>query len=149
MSDMGLGDLVGVGGGIPASPAGTLPIGAVDARPGTKLFEIAKRQRQARRPVARENRQADVLASLISKAVPGAAAPAEGMIPFGDLPGPVQQLAGKAHGQPIVGFDPTKLSHEERFMLERLRRMSGDQTRARVDANPQYAAQMQARGRTM
>lgn len=164
----------GVGGGIPDAPEGTLSIGAVDARPGTKLYEIARRQELARQrrmaittsdpalsargramATAQAGRHAprrskeDILASMLSKMTPGAAAPGEGMIPYGELPQAVQQVAGKVWGQPLVGIDPRQLDNEERFMLEKLRRASAQDVARRVDANPRYAAQMRARGGVM
>lgn len=144
-------DMYGVGGGIPESPEGTLPIGAVDADPIRQphLYELAKRRAQGHRPAAARRSQEDVLASLISKATPGTAMPGEGMVPFGDLPPELQNLAGKAHGQPLVGFDPTKLDTQERYMLEQLRRKTQQQVAQRVDNNPQYASQMPPGGGAM
>lgn len=132
-----------VGGGMPAAPQGTLPIGAVDAPPGTKLYELAQRQAAAARPPPRRrDNRADVFASLASKFTPGNAMPGEGMVPFGDMPPQAQALMGKAWGQPLVGVDPGTLNGQERQLLEHLRHIGKQQVSARVDANPMYAARM-------
>lgn len=81
-------------------------------------------------------RQADILGSLISKAVPGAAAAGEGMVPFGEMPAALQHLAGQAWGQPIAGFDPSKLTPEELAELERMRGLGRQEVEKRIAAQP-------------
>jgi hypothetical protein len=116
------------------------PIGAVDAQPGTKLYELAMRRQASQAAKAGSRKKPDedaqVLASLLGKAVPGAASPGEGMIPFGALPQHVQGVASQVWKQPLVGFDPTKLDNRERFMLERLRMMAEKETQERIAKQP-------------
>lgn len=130
----GLADLYDVGSGAPPAPEGTIPLGAVDAKPGTKLYELAQRRASSRRAPPRAKRE-DALASLLSKAVTGGGVPDEGIIPFGDLPASMRQVVGKVYGQtPVVGFPVSKLTPEERLIAEHLRMLGRQEVQQRVDA---------------
>lgn len=139
------------------APAGSVPVGAVDAPPGSKLYDMmqqhgAMRQRrpqarQAQRSAAamqrEQQRRADVFGSLMAKAVPGMERPGEGMVPFGQLPKEVRAMASQVYGnKPIVGFDPNQLDPQERLLLGQLVNMGQSEfAQQNPDAiNPDTAA---------
>ncbi len=110
----------------------SVPVGAVDAPAGSKLYELAARRQGRAQPKRRaesnpakqqlehQKRMQDALASLMSKAVVGTERPGDGMVPFGQLPKAVRSAASEIYKAPIVGFDPNKLTPAERMVLGRL-----------------------------
>lgn len=113
--------------GAPSQPsAAPIPVGAVDAEPGTKLYDLA--QKRATTPKHRQkSSEPDVWDRLMSKAVPGMARPGEGMVGIGDLPGTVR----RSFTQPTVGFDPGKLAPDELELLMRLRQQGQQEVESR------------------
>lgn len=128
----------------------TASIGAVDAKPGTKLYEMALRRaaNKARFDAARQRRQVspqqrvqalrqqalaqpgpeEVMNRLMGKFEQGVAQPGPGMVPFGELPGEVRR------GMPgaMVGVDPRTLAPDEMALLEQLRAKGREELAARM-----------------
>ena len=96
-------------------------VGAVGAKPGSKLYDLL--QQQAPKAAPKRNRQADIIQRLMQKSARGFGTPGEGMVPFGEMP---SNIRGSVTGneQPIIGWDPNVLAPDERLVLEHLRRQA-------------------------
>lgn len=124
---------------LPQDGPATLPVGAVDAPAGSKLYELARRQGGASKPKQRrpqmseaqraareQQRRQDTFASLVSKMVAGTGMerPGENMIPFSAMPEEVRGLVTQVTGEKFpIGWDPSQLTPEERLMMAQLQSM--------------------------
>lgn len=108
---------------VPTSPT-TFAI-AGDGGPGPRAVAMQQQTSAAQKQRAEMKRRQDVFTRLMGRAIPGASAPGNGIVPYANLP---RQVTDIDVGGPMVGFDPSQLKPDERLMLAHLLKL-GEQER--------------------
>jgi hypothetical protein len=106
----------------------SVPIGAVEAKPGSKLYELAQRTQQpapgrateASAKARESTRRQQVFARLQQKAVRGYGQPGEGSVALSALPAALRKHVKPGDGGPAIGWLPDQLDDEERLLLQQL-----------------------------